>query len=276
MNKEFNFEDLQKELEKMIPQGIKMIQKFPSNIDFEKDFKSIWTDVDKNSNNLAEKINEYLDSALDFAKEGVKAEMHKDEVVKDKKSTHHDFKIKSGKYEEDGFISEIPRLKHAKLYISGADIADKMGVDASQLVIGRIKQNDDSSVELLVAIDSSANVKNYETAIIADGTEILRRQRLFKENDQKCNPSICNKTNDSKESKDPIKTEFYCMQELEKKLKELEKEKDLLWHTYGDGLMQDYSFNSILLNAINRNNEITHDIVALDRVIKLFKDGENK
>jgi hypothetical protein len=102
------------------------------------------------------------------------------------KDFEEDDKLQQDSEDENSTEGNPNPLQYIKLYISKEDIADALGIESGQLVITYVKNESavDMSTEFVVAIDSSATVKNgYQASTNIDGTSSLRRQKL-KNNEQ--------------------------------------------------------------------------------------------
>lgn len=152
-------------------------------------------------------------------------------------------------------------LKAAKLYISRAEIAKRLGIkNEGSIVVTDVQNNNtsDSSVELTVFIDSTAK-QDLESAVeIADlidgNTQNLRRQTFTK---PECNAACKYKT---------------VVDQLNEALHDALNERDVLLAVYGDGVhIPEGLKDTDPISKVQYDfKNVKKNIDALTRVIEIF------
>lgn len=163
------------------------------------------------------------------------------------KDSEEDDKLQQDSEDENSTEGNPNPLQYIKLYISKEDIADALGIKSGQLVITYVKNESavDMSTEFVVAIDSSATVKNgYQASTNIDGTSNLRRQKL---------------TSKEKDFKEALFSE-------EKKLIDV---RDELYAKYGSKVaMLTFTFEPELSKAQLKYQSITDKLKAIRTLLK--------
>lgn len=204
--------------ESLLPKNIVLKQEIPQDIQDQ---------FVKTGKETIDAVQKYVNKLQKFAREG---------NTSDSAVTNSDmFKPTKGEVTPDP-----PQLQFVKMYIGQEQIAEALNIRSNQLRVANVSEVLlDGTVELLVAIDSSAKVNvDYEASVLDDGyVGNLRRQSL-----------------DKKESLETL---------LSQELAKLSQEVDEIEKEHGNSLNIQWSFNYEMRDIKNHYDYLLTKIEAI-------------